>query len=177
MNRTAALRSHSRGRRWAMSLVGAAAALIALFGCAVVALYNLPGMQEPSFETDKALLRQTKGRLTEVVAEFNALPLPNGITGKDATYSGCGTESGALYQPFAFKELTVPPLTAVPAAASVAQAFRDRGWTASPDGPGAYKLAASRGDWSLTGWVAASPASDVVWVQARIADAGPCRLT
>lgn len=43
-------------------MVGVAAAMTALLGCGVVVLYNLPGMQEPSFGTDKALLRQ-KGLL------------------------------------------------------------------------------------------------------------------
>lgn len=44
-------------------------------------LYNLPGVREPSFKTDKALLQQTKDRLTDIVAEFNTLPLPEGVTG------------------------------------------------------------------------------------------------
>lgn len=166
----------SRHAQWAAWLIGAAAAMTALLGCGVVVLYNLPGMQEPSFETDKALLRQTKARLAEVVAEFNALPLPEGVMGKDAKYFGCGTESGGLDQPFVLRELTVPPLAAVPAAAAVAQALRERGWTASPDGSHGYKLAGARGDWSLMGWVAASSASDVVWVQARTDGTEPCRL-
>jgi hypothetical protein len=157
-------------------LVGAAAAMTALLGSGIVMLYHLPGMQEPSFETDKALLTETKGRLTEVVAEFNTLPLPEGVTGKDARYSGCGTESGGLYQPYVFRALAVPSFAAVPTAGAVAQAFRERGWTASPDSSHGYKLAADRGDWRLVGWISASQTGDAVWVQARIDGLEPCRV-
>ena len=61
------------------------------------------------------------------MAEFNTLPLPEGVTGKDATYAGCGTESGGLYQPYVFRQLTVPSLTADSTAGAVAQALRERG--------------------------------------------------
>jgi hypothetical protein len=150
--------------------------MTALLGSGIVVLYHLPGMQEPSFETDKAQLQQTKERLTAVMAEFDTLPLPDGVTGKDARYSGCGTESGGLYQPYVSGELSVPSLAAVPAARAVAEVFRERGWTASPDGSHGYKLAADRGDWRLMGWISASSTGDSVWLQARIDGPGPCRL-
>ena len=157
-------------------MVGAAATMTALLACGVIVLSNLPGVREPSFKIDKALLRQTKARLTEIVTEFERLPLPEGVTGKGAKYFGCGTESGGLYQPFVFRELTTGPLAAVPAAAEVAQELRERGWTATPDGSRGHKLSADRDAWALTGWVAASPGSDVIWIQARIDGAQPCRL-
>jgi hypothetical protein len=127
-----------------------------LFGGMVVVLYHLPGMQEPSFETDKALLLETRQRLTGVLAEFDALPLPDGVTGEDAEYSTCGTESGGLYQPSAFRELTVPSFGAVPAAVAVAEALQERGWVVSPDTSHGYKIEADRGRWSLTGRVDAA---------------------
>jgi hypothetical protein len=156
--------------------VGAAAAMTAILGSGIVVLYHLPGMQEPSFKTDKALLQQTKERLTQVMAEFNTLPLPEGVTGKDATYAGCGTESGGLYQPYVSRQLTVPSLTAVSTAGAVAQSLRERGWIASPDGSRGYLLAGDRGDWRLMGWIAASSTGDSVSLQARIDGMGPCRL-